>query len=222
MRLTPELSELIGMHVGDGSLYKTNRGLVWELRGDLKEKRHYKNYIVPLINNIFGINVKSKFRSGGKNGVWGIQTCNKIIIETLIHYGFNPGTKTYTVKVPDYIFNSSLEIKRAFVRGLFDTDGCLNLMKINNRKEKDYPRILFSSASKDLRDSVKDLLSQMKFESYIWNYKNNYNKNEYRLCLSGKEKLLRWERNIKPKNPKFLKKISEWKNKTKYFYAGIA
>lgn len=37
-----------------------------------------------------------------------------------------------------------------------------------------------------------------------------------------KEKLLRWERDIKPKNSKFLKKISEWKNKTKYFYAGIA
>jgi len=87
-----------------------------------------------------------------------------------------------------------------------------------NKKEKDYPRVLFSSASKDLRGSLKYLLKQIKFESNIWNYKNNYNKDDYKLCLSEKEKLLRWERDIKPKNPKFLKKMSEWENN----YAEIA
>tara|TARA_Y100000310_G_C20595324_1_gene770205 strand:- start:146 stop:769 length:624 start_codon:yes stop_codon:yes gene_type:complete len=207
MKLTPQLAELIGMHVGDGSLYKTNTGLVWELRGDLKEKDYYEKHIVPLINNLFNINLISKFRNGGKNGVWGIQTCNKQVISTLFNFKFKPGTKTYTVKVPEYIFNSNVKIKRAFIRGLFDTDGCLNFMRINNKKEKDYPRIKFSFASKYLIDSLKLLLEEVGFKSYAWNHKK-----EYSLCLAGKEKLLKWEKEIKPKNPKFLKKVNEWRN----------
>lgn len=216
MKLTPQLAEFIGLHTGDGTLYKTNTGIVWELRGDLKEKKYYQNYIVPLIKGIFKIDIKSKFRSGGKNGVWGVQTCNKSIINTLIEFGFKPGTKTYSVKVPNYIFSSNTKSKRAFVRGLFDTDGCLNFMKANSNKAKNYPRIIFSFASRDLRDSLKVLLKNIEFESYDWDYKKKYN-----LCLSGKEKLLKWEKDIKPNNPKFFKKINNWKSRIN-ICAGIA
>jgi len=32
-------AELLGLHVGDGTLYMTNYGVVWELRGGLDEKQ---------------------------------------------------------------------------------------------------------------------------------------------------------------------------------------
>jgi len=207
MDLTLELAELIGAHIGDGSLYKTNTGRVWELREDLVEKEYYKNNVCSLIKKAFGIEVESKFRNGGKNGCWGVRICKKEFIDALISFGFNLGSKTYSVKVPDYIFNSDLEIKRAFIRGLFDTDGCLNFMRINKREERDYPRIKFSFASKGLRDTLMILLYQVGFESYSWNHKT-----DYCLCLAGKEKLLRWEAEINPKNPKFLKKVDNWRN----------
>ncbi len=30
--------------------------------------------------------------------------------------------------------------------------------------------------------------------------------------LAGEKKLLKWEKEINPKNPKFLKKLNDWKN----------
>ena len=35
-KINPQIAELLGAHIGDGTLYKTNRGVVWELRGDRK------------------------------------------------------------------------------------------------------------------------------------------------------------------------------------------
>lgn len=207
MKLTVELAELIGMHVGDGSFYKTDCGRVWELRGDLKEKDYYENHICPLINGLFNLDVQSKFRSGGKNGCWGVRICKKEFIDNLISFGFVLGRKTHTVEVPDYIFKSNLKIKRAFVRGLFDTDGCLNFMSINGNKEKNYPRIRFSFASKNLINTLKVLLEDIGFDSYSWN-----SGNDYCLCLAGKKKLLKWEKEINPRNPKFLKKVNDWRN----------
>nr|MBA4405278.1 hypothetical protein [Nanoarchaeum sp.] len=211
MELNEDLAELIGAHVGDGTLYKTNsKSIVWELRGDLKEKEYYTENICPLIKRLFDIQLNSKFRSGGKNGCWGVQTCNKQIINTFLEYGFVSGNKTYTVSVPNYIFDSRIEIKRAFIRGLFDTDGCLNFYKINNNLKRDYPRIIFSSASVNLRDSLNTLLQEMGFKTSIWNAFS------FSVCISGKETLLRWAEEIKPRNPKFLKKVNDWKNKGFY------
>ena len=207
MKLTKELAEVIGIHVGDGSLYKTNTGMAWEIRGDLKERSYYENHLCHLLKDIFGIEITSKYRSGGKNGVWGVRICNPDVINVLLEYSFVPGTKTYTVSVPDYIFKSNLDIKRAFIRGLFDSDGCLNFMAINGKNEKNYPRIRFTFASKKLRDSLKLLLKDVGFVSYSWDYMK-----EYSLCLAGKKKLSKWERDINPKNPKFLKKLNDWKN----------
>lgn len=207
MKLTADLAEFIGLHVGDGSLYKTDSGSVWELRGDLKERGYYEDHICPLINKLFDIKVESKFRSGGKNGCWGVRICKREFIDNLINFGFNPGRKTHTIEIPDYIFKSSLDVKRAFVRGLFDTDGCLNFMKINKNEKKDYPRIKFSFASKRLRDSLSVLLLEVGFDFYSWDFGT-----EYCFCLSGKRKLLKWEKEINPRNPKFLKKMDDWRN----------
>ena len=133
IKIDEKIAELIGAHCGDGTLYKTNWGLVWELRGELKEKNYYVNNICPLLKDIFGLKLVSKFRSGGANGVWGVQTSKKEITSFFLEYGFLPGRKTHTVSVPSYIQNSSHCIKRAFIKGLFDTDGCLRFDRINKQ-----------------------------------------------------------------------------------------
>ena len=207
MKLTPEFAELIGAHVGDGTLYTTNsKSIVWELRGDVLEKDYYIENICILIEKVFGIYVKSKLRNCGKSNTWGVQTSNKEIINSFLEYGFVPGTKVYTVSVPDYIFDSNIELKRSFVRGLFDTDGCLNFFGINGSSLKTYPRIVFKFASKNLIITLKQLLEEIGFDSYSWDYKN-----EFSLCLAGNDKLERWMKEIKPMNPKCLKKYNRWK-----------
>lgn len=205
-------AELLGAHVGDGSLYKTKTSLVWELRGGLDEKSYYTEHMDFLMKKLFNLEVKSKFRNDGKNGVWGIQTSKKEITKFLLEFGFKPGTKTYTVSVPEYIYNSNMKIKRAFVRGLFDTDGCISFDRINGGNKRTYPKIQFSFASYKLITSLKDLLKTIGFESTIWKSGDNC----YSLRLAGKTKVLKWFKEIKPNNPKHLKKYFFWFNKGFY------
>ena len=74
-------AELIGMHVGDGTLYKTNtNSIVWELRGSINEKQYYE-YVSKLILELLDIETKPKYR--GSNS-YGIQTTNKVITNFLL------------------------------------------------------------------------------------------------------------------------------------------
>src|SRR3989338_4691735 len=142
LKINSKIAELIGMHIGDGTLYKTNRSLVWELRGALNEKEYYDHNVIQLLQTIFHKKFHAKCRSGGKNGWYGVQISKKEDTTFFLHYGFRPGTKTYTVKIPEYVKKSSHSIKLAFLRGLFDTDGCLRFDK-NHTKNNYYPKIKF-------------------------------------------------------------------------------
>jgi hypothetical protein len=205
--MNTQIAELLGAHCGDGTLYKTNWGLVWELRGALDEKGYYSDNICPLLNEIFDVEIVSKFRSGGGNGCWGVQTSKRVITTFFLEYGFSPGTKTYTVSVPDCVANSAIGIKQAFVRGLFDTDGCLRFERINAQKMHTYPRIEFGFASRALRNTLMLLLTDLGFRFFIWTDNTNF-----KICISGEKMLHKWMTEIKPKNPKHLKKYSFWKH----------
>jgi hypothetical protein len=209
-KLTPKLAEFIGMHVGDGTLYKTNsNSLVWEQRGDLKEKDYYDQHVFPLLNNLFDLEKKPKFRSGGKNGCYGIQTSNKKLISTLIEFGINPGKKI-RITVPKEIMNATNDIKKSFLRGYFDTDGCIRFERINKRTIADYPKIEFSSISKDLRDDVCLLLEQADIKPNKWDIRRESGNSEFKMCISGKKKVFLWINQISSHNPKHLKKFTKF------------
>ena len=203
--LNSKIVELIGMHIGDGTLYKTNRGNVWELRGSLNEKDYYYQNVAPLLKSIFGIEFKPKFRSGGKNGCFGIQTSKREVTNLLKFYNFKPGRKTHTVRIPDFINNSSKNIKLSFVRGLFDTDGYLRFRKINKNKDFNYPQIEFGFASLGLRDDLLELLKLLGYRTYKWGVIN------YKIALSGIGNLEKFMKEVQPKNKKHLNKYWFWK-----------
>ncbi len=194
-------ARLLGMHTGDGTLYKTNsNSIVWELRGSLSEKEFYDSFVCPFLTSLFKINITAKFRSGGANGCYGIQTTNKNIIEFLIRNGFQPGSKVHTVRIPELIMHSKNEIKHAFISGLFDTDGCIRLDK-NKTKIHYYPKIEFGFASKGLRDDLYKLLAELGFKSYIWR-----SREDYKICLAGFANRDKWFDEVRPMNPKHFKR----------------
>lgn len=206
IKLTEDIAELIGLHTGDGTLYNTSRGLVWELRGSLQEKCYYDIHITSLMKRIFlGESFNAKFRSGGKHGCYGIQSSKKCISKLLIDLGFSPGTKTYSVRIPEAIKSTQTTgLKFAFLRGLFDTDGCLRFDKLKNNKLYTYPKIEFDFASKNLRDDLFTLLNELKLNAHIWG------KLSYHLCLPGEKNLHDFMYLVKPKNTKHLKKYLFW------------
>ena len=206
-KLNTEIAEFIGMHCGDGTLYKTGWGSVWELRGSLSEKEYYIKSVVPLLNLIFNIKFFPKFRSGGKNGCFGIQTSKKEVTNFLFGFGFNLGKKTHNLKIPNYIRNSQKNMQRAFIKGLFDTDGCLYLEKI--KKYKYYPRIEFGFASKYLVDDLRVLLKNIGLHSTTWiskSYRNLKLCTTYKIRVCGNKNVKKFFEEVKPNNPKHLNK----------------
>lgn len=177
--------------------------LVWELRGDIKEKEYYEKVVAPLLYQIFKFKVNPKFRSGGKNGCFGIQTTNKDITSFLLKYGFKPGRKSGTVKVPDIVFESTKKIQLSFLRGYFDTDGCLRYERINSKLERNYPKLEMGSLSTFLIHDLKNLFKKLGFRNYSWVDKRT---NTSKVCIAGKEMLRKWMEEIKPHNPKHLNK----------------
>jgi len=204
MGISKEIAELVGMHIGDGTLYKTNWGLVWELRGDIKEKEYYIFHVAPLVNGICGITLTPKLRSGGKNGCFGVQTSKKEVTQLFLGLGFKPGPKTKTVKIPLYIKSANKKIKYSFLRGYFDTDGCLRFDK-NRTKKYYYPRIEFCSASFELIDELSVMLNGLGFRNYVWG-----SINDKKLCIAGENMLEKWMKFIGTKNTKHLNKYLEF------------
>jgi intein/homing endonuclease len=196
-------AELIGMHVGDGTLYLTGKTLVWELRGSINEKDFYE-YVKSLIKKLFNLDVTPKYR--GTNS-YGIQTTNKIITDFFVNNGFKPGKKVYTVSIPENIKSTSNEVNLSFLRGLFDTDGCIRFEK-NRTKYRYYPRIEFGFASKNLVMDLKELFDELGFRVYMWN-RVRQDGVGYSIGLAGFNNLDRWVREVRPANSKHIKRIAD-------------
>ena len=110
-------------------------------------------------------------------------------------------------KVFEKILASKSNILYArFLRGLFDTDGCLYI-------EKGYPKLEFGFASKPLRDTLADLLKSLNFRFSIWESRSQRNETlciSYKLRIGGKESLFRWFKEVSPGNPKHLNKYERY------------
>ncbi len=212
MKLTESIAEFLGMHIGDGTLYRVGNSVVWELRGDLEEKNYYDFHVTKILNKIFKKKFLPKYRSGGKNGCYGIQTTDSRFSKLLQEYGYKPGSKTYSAHIPIEIFKGTHQIKESFIRGLFDTDGCIRFDSTSSRY-KQYPKIEFGFASKNLRDDLVNLLKQLNMGCYIWTDRGKYT--TFKLCAAGNEKTIRWFKVMGSQNPKHLEKYKRWLQDTK-------
>lgn len=160
-----------------------------------------------MLENIFSeIIFKPKFRSGGKNGCFGIQTSKKIVTSLLIGLGFSPGKKAHSVSVPNYIKKAERKIQASFIRDLFDTDGCLRFRRVNNREKHDYPQIEFGFASVSLRDDLFQMLKKLGFRALKWGKTNNF-----KLAMAGINNLEKFIEEVSPRSIKHLKKYEFWR-----------
>lgn len=198
-------SYFIGLHIGDGSLYWAKKILVWELRGDITEKKIYDIEIKSVLETLFLDNFTTKKRSGGKNGCYGIQTTNKKISAFLLKHELLPGKKSHIVKVPKSIFLSNNSCKEAFIAGLFDTDGCICFKKINRSIHATYPVVEIGSASKNLITETVDLLKELGFRVTYWK-----DRKYYKLRIAGSTEVTRFFKIIAPRNVKHLNKWAFW------------
>ena len=147
--LTPELAELVGMWVGDGS--KHEDGIRFHLARDETLERADR-----LCRELFDAGLDRRWNDGCYDAVL---HSHEVKRWWLTNFGDAKPDAT-EARVPDAVKSADTETVSAFLRGLFSTDGGL---------QKDlYPRLW--SASEELIDGVQNLLLGIGVPAVRWGY----------------------------------------------------
>ncbi len=218
MKITPGLAEAIGIYVGDGYLrYHKQKEL--DISGGYDEKEYYDNHVIPLFNRIFNLNIKGRFFPSRRT--YGFVIRDRRVINFFKGLGFPSGSKSTTIFVPDMIIKSKEPaIITSFLRGYFDTDGCINFRNRKGGKSYSdfkqkfhyYPKIFLTSVSENLIIDITKLLGLIGFKFYL-SLNNPKVKNwniAYRVILCGNTNTSKWIQLIGSKNPTKLSRFQIW------------
>jgi len=206
-KISLELAEEIGWHIGDGSMnFYKNRGKLrgfYQLRGHIEDdKEHYEKRIKYLFKKLFDIEIR--IRDMPSTRVVGFQIWNDNLIKFKKKFGLPLGKK-YKIAIPkEFLVN--INLKKAVIRGLFDTDGGIYLEKKNRKL---YPRMYITTISFKLSEQLLELFRDMELRatrhSQLYNQEFN-RKRSYIITIRGVEMLHKFMKEINPKNPKHQKK----------------
>ena len=217
MIFNKEIAEICGIHAGDGYLRNDGKRKELDISGNVEEKDYYDLHVIPLFNKVFNLNIKGRFFPS--RNTYGFVIREKKIIEFFHNeLNFPYGSKSLIVKSPIFIMNNPIFIP-FFLRGLFDTDGCLNFdRKIGNsnhfKKTKHfYPRFSFTTVSKQLAKDIIRLTKKegFNFKEHIYIPKKETENTIHTLETYGKTALLNWIKKISPKNTTKYSRFLIWK-----------
>jgi intein/homing endonuclease len=210
-----ELAEILGVILGDGHLecnkkYKSNTVYLLNIAGSYSEDFDYYNiYFRKIFLNLFNIDFKIYMR---RNDELVINIYSKIIANFFKFLGVHPGNKTNFNEIPLIILNSRSEIKRAFIRGVFDTDGSITFKKDYHGKHSS-PVISIAMKSQKFIEQLRGFMKELGFtfssckEEYFDKRVNKISV-RYRLDFAGHKNLERYVKLIGFSNPRHLTKVS--------------
>jgi len=213
------IAEICGAIIGDGWIQSNEQSFF--LAGDLTEdKEYYDNYISKIISKeLFPVEP----REFPYWNVYGIGIYKREIVKKLLDWGLPKGKKVDTAKIPIWIINSNEKIIFAFLRGFFDTDGCVFCQKDYTKYAKDFGkkyhskiRLRISNISKKLMDDTFTLCKKVGLRCLLrttkGGFKNNRNNSDvYILEINELKSIYKWFNEIKPSNPKHTTKYLIWK-----------
>lgn len=192
-QMSEKLAEFLGLLYGDGCL--GNYNYLIDISGDSKADFLYHHYHVkPLICELFDLIPRFKYEKHA-------QEIHTQLTTKMLHDGiskvfsFPIGHKKGRMHIPKEIYQNDC-YKRAFLRGLFDTDGGVH------RHHKTSIQVQFTSYDPVFMNQVRDLFREFGFNARI---------NKTDLQLRGKTEIDRFFSEIKPANPKHLYKYKKFK-----------
>ncbi|MBI2499113.1 hypothetical protein HYV88_02625 [Candidatus Woesearchaeota archaeon] len=219
INITPELAEICGIHVGDGYLRGPNKRVELDISGNVEERGYYDENVKNIFKKTFGIDIKCRFFNS--RNTYGFVIRDRSINKFMHELGFPYGKKSTTIQVPEVIKTSSDKtIISGFLRGYFDTDGCLFLLKRKGkyrefkRTHHHYPIIRFSTVSLNLHKDIIELLSKIGFSKiarYLYHPKSIRENIKYYITLYGYNNTERFFQEVGSKNPVKLSRLLVWK-----------
>lgn len=201
-RITPQLAEEIGMHLGDGFLSRQSN--IYRLKGSyLDEREFYQDFVRPLYKEIFNLEVEVRdYRTS-----YGFEIASKALWTFKTKVLKIPAGRKTTIRVPEVIKVKNQEVLAGFLRGYFDTDGCLSFISQYGYRSY-YPVISAASISEFLIKDVADILSMFGLRPRI-----SYNRECWSVWLSGYANFFRFKELIGWNSKKYVDKISAWKTR---------
>ena len=213
-KISELLAEETGLHIGDGTMnfYRQKNKIKgsYELRGHIIDDRpHYDTRIKEIYKELY--NIKVPLKEMRKTGVFGFQ----IWSDSLVNFkskilGLPLGPKK-EISIP-YQFLNKNHLKKAVIRGIYDTDGCLYIEK--KRNQSLYPRIKFTTTSGILAKQIKKELVKLNIRAtHYFHRRKEKNWNDlHSVEVRGEMMLIKFFSNIKPGNPKHIEKYESFLN----------
>jgi hypothetical protein len=182
--ISPRLAEILGRHTGDGSITKST----WTIK-ITEESREIVENQARDIREEFGVDMQI---TRGNGNFWEGKI-NSLPLALLLNklFGIPLGKKSTIVEEPKFLKND-IELRKAFLRGLIDTDGSFWLDKRG--------RICFSleTKSKKLMEDCKEIMELLEIKPKLTERSNGV----FRITIPIKE-VGRFISIINPTNPKF-------------------
>lgn len=174
-----KFAELFGFMLGDGwlSLHDNSKGSLCYNCGFSGDEKSLQNVINDL-KTLFGENIgtariRTYSTSSDKYSIKGSTTevsLNTKIAKTFLQFGMPIGKRVeQDYSIPDWIVNGTLEIKIAFISGVYAAEGYTPKMQSNNKN----PRVLGFNMSKRKTIGCSNLVKQ--FSKILDNIGIEYN-----------------------------------------------
>lgn len=153
VRKSRRLAELMGILIGDGHLSKYQVSITTNSVTDKEHALFTKNLVKELFN------VTPTIKNRRDENTLTLVISSKKLVQFLNKLGMPIGNKIKNdLSIPRWIFKNP-SYKKFFLRGLFDTDGCIyiDIHKNGNRKYKNIGWTITSYADKLLSGVIKIL-----------------------------------------------------------------
>lgn len=190
--LADQESEMLGIMFGDGSLSQVGGSIQIAITGNKADDKDYLlNYVHPLFTRLFGINLRTRCRQGEET--MDLYTYSKRVALKLNQWGMPISTKNSGELRPKV----SLK-ERSFIRGIFDTDGCVYC------KYGKYAQIQFKNSSATLMEYIAECLKKLGFHPT----RLQENNARYKFYLCKQAEVDRFFNIIAPANIKHIKRLN--------------
>lgn len=182
-RLTLQLAELVGIHFGDGGIHvRKRKSYLVTYTFNAKENALIED-TRSFFKELFDIELKSVSQKNATQFY-----CSSKMLCYFFHENFGaPLGKKDHLSIPPIIKQDDKYVK-AFLKGLFRTDGCLYFTK-------GYPIIKITNKCKEFTQEIKYALLEMGFRANVY-AKGNKKHEGYDVVLCGHNQLVKWRSEI--------------------------
>lgn len=208
MNIGPETAELCGIILGDGNLHKKYNRIT--ITGSSDDLLYFLQHVIPLFQSCFPVVHPRIVELKGKKA-FNLEIENVDIFNFFTdQYGLQRGPKD-NAHIPEIIKTNKGLIPH-FLRGLFDTDGCLKFAK-QQKEFAHYPRLVFGFVDSPMAYELRKVLEYAGFIAKENVHQNNgfSKKKIIRQTIYGTQALEQWMTEIAPANSVQLAKYNYWK-----------